>query len=84
MGVEDGQMFRCDRAPQAHKDGLPHSAFLNPNDKAREEWAQSVEWVDTHGVTISYTLCPECKAEWLAIRQEQRQKTQNFMYLYQE
>jgi hypothetical protein len=82
MAIEEGGMFRCDRSPQAHKDGKPHNEFLNPTDKRRSDWLE-VSWEDVMGVTIKYLICPECRKEYEAIRQEQRQKMQNYMYLGQ-
>ncbi len=48
MAIEEGGMFRCDRSPQAHKDGKPHNEFLNPTDKRRSDWLE-VSWEDVMG-----------------------------------
>lgn len=59
MAIEEGYaLFACDRSDAVHG-GKPREEHLSAEDERRNEWHQEA-YTDEHGVTINYTLCPEC------------------------
>lgn len=69
MAVKEGYArYACDRSPKAHADGEQTVEFLLKEDKRRDAWLK-VSHTDSHGVTINYTLCPDCAAKYASVKE---------------
>lgn len=69
MAIEEGYArFACDRSPKVHPNVDDAVAFLHKDDKQRDDWVQ-ISHTDSNGVTINYTLCPECAAKYASVKE---------------
>lgn len=67
VGVQAGELYKCDRSAKAHADGKTPEEFVPAGGKIQGAW-QRIEWTDNNGVTNAYTLCPACCEKYSSIR----------------